>query len=112
MRAVTDPRKADLNRRLESVSWGLFLIMIGGLALAPSPIPQGTWLIGAGIIMLGLNGLRLLLGIRASGFTLILGTIALASGIGSVYGIDIPVWPLLLILIGLAVIVRGLDRTR
>ena len=52
--------------------------------------------------MLGLNAVRLLAGIRASWFTLILGTIALLAGIGSVLGIDIPVGPILIILIGLA----------
>jgi hypothetical protein len=101
-----DIRKQDLNKRLETVSWGLFLIMIGGLAFVKA-VPEGTWLIGAGLIMLGLNAVRLVLGIRASWFTLILGTIALLSGLGSVYGIDIPVWPLLIILIGLAIIVRA-----
>jgi hypothetical protein len=44
---------------------------------------------------------------RASWFTLILGTIALLSGLGSVYGINIPVGPLLIILIGLAIVVRA-----
>jgi hypothetical protein len=101
-----DVRKQDLNKRLETVGWGLFLIMIGGLAFVKG-VPEGTWLIGAGLIMLGLNAVRLVLGIRASWFTLILGTIALLSGIGQVLGVDIPVWPVLLILIGLAVIVRS-----
>ena len=103
--------KRELNRRLETISWGLFLIMLGGFALLPS-VKEGTWLIGAGVIMLGLNAVRLALGIRTSGFTLILGTVALLSGIGSVYGIDFPVGPLLIILIGLAIIVRALDRSR
>ena len=102
-----DVRKRELNKRLETIGWGLFLIMLGGFALVPS-VPSGTWLIGAGLIMLGLNVVRLVVGIRASGFTLILGTIALLSGIGSVYGIDIPVGALLIILIGLAIIVRAL----
>jgi hypothetical protein len=99
-------RKQELNRRLETVGWGLFLIMIGGFALWKE-VPEGTWLIGAGLIMLGLNAIRLVVGIRASWFTLIVGTIALLSGIGSVYGVDIPVGPLLVILIGLAIIVRA-----
>jgi hypothetical protein len=102
-----DARKQDLNRRLETVGWGLFLIMLGGFALLPD-VPGGTWLIGAGIIMLALNGVRLLAGIRASAFTTILGVIALLAGLGSVYGIDIPVGPLLIILVGLAIIVRAL----
>jgi hypothetical protein len=80
-----DARKQDLNRRLETVSWGLFLIM------------------------LGLNAVRMLVGIRASWFTLIIGTIALLSGLGSVLGVDIPVGPVLIILIGLAIVVRALQ---
>jgi hypothetical protein len=101
-----DARKQDLNHRLETVSWGLFLIMLGGFALVKG-VPEGTWLIGAGLIMLGLNAVRLMAGIRASWFTLILGTIALLSGLGDVYGIDIPVGPVLIILIGLAIVVRA-----
>ena len=103
--------KRELNRRLETISWGLFLIMLGGFGLLKS-VPEGTWLIGAGAIMLGLNAVRLLLGIRISWFTVILGTVALFSGLGSVYGVSIPVGPLLIILIGLAIIVRALDRSR
>jgi presenilin-like A22 family membrane protease len=101
-------RRSGLNWRLETISWGLFFIMLGGLALAPGNVPQGAWLVGTGIIMLGLNLLRVLLGIRPSTFTVILGAIALISGIGSVYGINIPVWPIIIILIGLAIIVRAL----
>jgi len=108
MSTPEDARKRDLNHRLETVGWGLFLIMLGGFALAKD-IPEGTWLVGAGLIMLGINAIRLLLGIRASWFTLILGTIALLSGLGSVFGIDIPVGPLLIILIGLAIVVRALQ---
>ncbi len=105
------PAKHELNRRLESISWGLFLIMLGGFALFKS-VPEGTWLVGAGVIMLGLNALRLLLGIRIGWTTVILGTVALLSGLGSVYGVSIPVGPLLVILIGLAIILRALDRSR
>lgn len=101
-------RKQDLNKRLETVSWGLFLIMLGGLAFVKG-VPEGTWLIGVGLIMLGLNAVRILLGIRASWFTLVLGTIALLSGLSSVLGVDIPVGPLLIILIGLAIVVRALQ---
>jgi hypothetical protein len=105
------PGRRELNQRLETISWGLFLIMLGGFALLKS-VPEGTWLIGAGVIMLGLNAVRLALGIRVSWFTVIVGTVALLSGLGSVYGVNIPVGPLLIILIGLAIIVRALDRSR
>ena len=105
------PARRELNQRLQTISWGLFLIMLGGFALLKS-VPEGTWLIGAGVIMLGLNAVRLLLGIRIGWFTVILGTLALLSGLGSVYGVSIPVGPLLVILIGLAIILRALDRAR
>ena len=87
MRYGEDPAKQDLNKRLETISWGLFLIMLGGFALVKG-VHEGTWLIGAGVIMLGLNAVRLAVGIRISWFTIVLGTIALLSGIGSVYGVD------------------------
>ncbi len=105
------PARRELDQRLQTISWGLFLIMLGGFALLKS-VPEGTWLIGAGVIMLGLNAVRLLLGIRIGWFTVILGTVALLSGLGSVYGVSIPVGPLLIILIGLAIILRALDRSR
>jgi presenilin-like A22 family membrane protease len=105
------PAKRELNHRLETISWGLFLIMLGGFALLKS-VPQETWLIGAGVIMLGLNVVRLLLGIRISWFTVIVGTVALLSGLESVYGVSLDVGPLLVILIGLSIIVRALDRSR
>jgi len=103
-----EARRQDLNKRLETIGWGLFFIMIGGFALVKD-VPEGTWLVGVGLIMLGLNLVRLLAGIRASWFTLILGTIALLSGLSSVAGVSIPVGPLLVILIGLAIIVRSLQ---
>src|SRR3972149_2042115 len=80
--SIQDTQKAALNKRLESIGWGLFLIMIGGIWLVPDEqVPEGTWLIGAGLIMLGLNLARYLNGIRMSGFTIVLGILALASGL-------------------------------
>ncbi len=109
-----DSEKQDLNKRLERISWGLFLIMIGGIALVPqSFLPQGTWLIGVGLIMLGLNAARLYYGIHPSTFTLVLGVIALLSGIGEFLGVNLPVLPILLILIGASIILRPLiERDR
>ncbi len=107
--SMTDhARKQDLNNRLETISWGLFLVMLGGFALVKG-IPEGTWLLGAGIIMLGLNAVRLMVGIRASWFTIVLGAVAFLAGIGSVTGVEMPVGPILIILIGLAIIVRALQ---
>lgn len=102
-----EAEKAELNKRLESVGWGLFLIMIGGIALAPqSLVPQGVWAIGVGIIMLGLNAARYYYKIKMSGFTIVLGTLALLTGIGELAGVDLPVFAILLILIGASIIIK------
>lgn len=101
--------KQALNKRLESVGWALFLIMIGGLALIPDEsIPEGMWLIGAGLIMIGLNLARFLNGIKMSGLTFILGLLALGSGLGDYLGLDLPVFAIMLILIGVGMIIRPL----
>lgn len=102
-----DQQKMHLNKRLEAIAWGLFLIMIGGLWLLPDEIvPEGTWLLGVGIIMLGLNGARYLYGIKMSGFTIFLGIVALCIGIGALFGVDLPIFPILIILWGLSVVLE------
>ncbi len=102
-----DLKKMHLNKRLEAVAWGLFLIMIGALWLLPEEtVPEGTWLLGVGVILLGLNGLRYLNGIKMSGFTIFLGIIALGIGVGSLFGIDLPIFPILIILWGLSVVLE------
>jgi hypothetical protein len=102
-----DPQKMHLNKRLEAIAWGLFLIMIGGLWLLPDEtVPEGTWLLGVGIIMLGLNGARHLYGIKISGFTIFLGIVALCIGIGALFGVDLPIFPILIIIWGLSVVLE------
>lgn len=105
---VQDAEKHKLNQRLESIGWALFLIMIGGLGLVPGEqVPEGTWLIGVGLIMLGLNLARFLNNIETSGFTMVLGVIALLAGMGDFLGVDVPVFPVLLILLGAHIIFKG-----
>ncbi len=84
---VQDPEKAALNKRLETTFWGLFLIMLGGWALVPAAtIPKGAWSIGVGLLMLSLNATRYFSGIRMSGFTTVLGILAVLGGIGDMLG--------------------------
>jgi hypothetical protein len=104
-----ETEKQALNKRLETIGWALFLIMIGGLGLIPHElVPSGIWSIGVGLIMLGLNAARYLNGIKMSGFTLVLGTIALLTGVGELLGLDLPVLPILLILIGASILLKPL----
>jgi hypothetical protein len=76
-------------------------------------VPEGTWLIGAGAIILGLILVRSLNGLPISGFWMFLGVLALGSGIASVLGLDIPVFPILVIIAGAGILLKPLlDRMR
>jgi hypothetical protein len=87
MTTQANVEKVALNKRLETMFWGIFLIMLGGWGLIPDEvIPKGAWSIGVGLLLLGLNLVRYLNGIRMSGFTTILGILALLGGIGDMLG--------------------------
>jgi len=76
-----DPDKAALNKRMETMAWGAFLIMLGGFMFVPEEIIKGGWWsIGVGLILLGLNGARYFNGLRMSGFTTFLGIISVIGG--------------------------------
>lgn len=98
---VLDEDKAALNRRLEGIGWGLFLVMLGGFILVPhNVISEGLWSIGVGLIMLGLNAARYYFGIRMSGFTTFLGILALLGGVAQLFWMQDIGGPLLLIILG------------
>ncbi len=99
--AVQDPEKAALNKRLETVAWGLFLIMLGGFLLVPHDVvAKGIWSIGVGVIMLGLNAARYFNKIKMSGFTTFLGILSLLGGIAELLGMTSLDGALLLIILG------------
>jgi len=105
--------KTAFDKRLDSIGWGLFLIMIGGLWLSPKgTIPEGTWLIGTGVIILGLMGIRYLYNIKVDAFWLVLGIVALGFGISDVFGLNIPVLPILIIIIGANITLKPLLKKK
>jgi len=78
----SDPDRAALNKRLETMAWGLFLILLGGFMFIPQEIVRGGWWsIGVGLIMLGLNLARYVNGLRMSSFTTVLGVLSLVGGV-------------------------------
>jgi hypothetical protein len=104
---VIDEEKAALNKRLETIGWGCFLIMLGGFVLVPHDvIAKGFWSIGVGIIMLGLNAARYFFKIKMSGFTTFLGVISLLSGVTQLMGMHNLDAPILLIIIGAYLILK------
>jgi uncharacterized membrane protein len=86
---TVDQKKADLNKRLETIGWGCFLLMLGGFLFVPHLIVVGgVWSIGVGVIMLGLNIARYFTGIRLSGFTTFLGILSVLVGIAQLAGVQ------------------------
>ena len=95
-------------QRLDEIAMALVLIMTGGLWLAPKAMfPEGTWLSGLGLILLGLNAARRIRGLKTSGFGLIVGLIALAAGIARIIGQELPLIPILLIILGVGLVIKA-----
>jgi|PlaIllAssembly_1097288.scaffolds.fasta_scaffold123974_3 uncharacterized membrane protein len=106
---VSDPSGNRRQRkRLDDIALALVLIMTGALWLAPKAMfPEGTWLVGVGLIVLGLNAIRRLRGLKTSGFGLIVGLIAFAAGIARIIDQELPLVPILLIILGVGLVARA-----
>lgn len=103
--------RETLDQRFQSTAWAIFLIMSGGLWLLPDwMLPDGLWLLGTGFVLLGLNAVRALNDIETSGFTVVLGLLALIGGLGKLMTVSLPIVPLLLIGGGALMIWRALHR--
>jgi drug/metabolite transporter (DMT)-like permease len=102
-------RKVVLNKRLEDFGWGAILITIGTIGLVPEKqVPHGSWLIVAGLIMLGINAIRYFNGIKMSGFSLVVGILALLAGVGKFLGLNLPLFAIALIVIGVCMLLKPL----
>ena len=88
----------------------MLFVVLGVVGLAPD-LPEGAWLIAAGLVFIGVSVARAILRLPVSGFTTVVGAVALAAGVGSVAGLDEAVWPLMLIALGLSLIVGAVYRT-
>ena len=99
---VVDADKAALNKRLETIAWGLFLIALGGFFFVPSEFVRGGWWpIAVGVIMLGLNAARYANGLRMSGFTTVLGILSVIGGVLELLGWKQLEGAILIIILGL-----------
>lgn len=98
--------------KLEKIGWGLFLVMLGAIWLFPdSVVPEGTFMFGIGIILLGINLMKYSKGYRVNSFTIFLGIVALIAGLSSLLGRSVDIFPLILILWGISIIF-GIGRKK
>jgi hypothetical protein len=104
-------QKAQMDERLEGLGWGVLLVVIGTIWLLPERIvPPGTWLIAAGTIILGVNAIRYLKGIETRSFGMLVGVVALFAGLRALLDVDLPLFPVALIVIGLWILVKRLTE--
>lgn len=111
MGMATNMPRRDFIRRIDAIGWGLLFLMTGVLFLVPG-LPDGTWLVGLGLLMLGGNATRLYIGLPIDRFGVIIGAGALLAGLGALAGMEIPVVALGLIACGLAIIAGQLKPGR
>ncbi len=71
--------KQAMNRNLATVGWGALFIW-WGISIMIDPITIGMSAIGTGLILLGVNAVRMLNGIPTNGSTTAMGVIALVWG--------------------------------
>jgi hypothetical protein len=100
-----DRDRRELDHEIARIGWALLFIMTGGLLLLPG-VPQGTWLIAIGVILLGAQLVRFLNHIPMWTFSLILGAAALLLGLAAFAGYitSVELFPIVLILIGLSIV--------
>jgi hypothetical protein len=100
------------NGNLERLAWGAFFIWWGITELFQF-LPKGTGALGFGLILIGLNAARALNGLPTSGFSITLGILALVLGVLELAGVllslpfELPVFAVLLIVLGVIVLVRA-----
>ncbi len=105
------PTRAAISDRVDTIGWGLLFVAIGAVSLMPA-MPDGAWLIAAGIVLLGASAVRAWMGLGAYGTTIVAGMVAMSAGIFTIAGLTTEVGPLVLIVLGLALVVGALYRSQ
>jgi hypothetical protein len=101
-----------VDSRLQSAAWGLIILLLGGLSLIPGD-QTGIFVLGIGIILLGLNLFRYVNQLPTNAFSIVLGVVALGLGgvaslrsvLGWDFHFDLPLFPILLIAFGLYLLI-------
>lgn len=107
-----------LDRRLETIVWGALFLWWGLRWWPLISLPNGTGLLGTGLIILGLNAARSLKSIPTKRGTTIFGLLSLVFGglllASEVLHVqfELPIFEILLIVLGVILFLRGLLQFR
>ena len=103
-------QRHDLEHRLGTIGWALFLIWIGIAFLGSFEI--GISLLGIGVITLGMQIYRAVAKVRVEGFWVVVGILFLVGGFWELFEPDLPLVPVLLIVAGLVLLLSISRRKR
>lgn len=101
------------SQTLESLGWGLFIVLIGvGWYIGSAyKIDTGSFIaLGVGLILLGINLIRVKSNIKINRFAIFIGVLALAIGAAGILGYSLDLLPTILIIVGLFVIEEALAK--
>lgn len=111
--SASHTRGSALDHRLNDVGWGLFLVLMGVLWLLPSgAVPDGTWLLATGALLLGLNVARRWMGIPVHRVGLLLGVLAMIAGVAAIVDFTEPLLPAALVVAGAWIVFQPLLARR
>jgi len=110
--SMTTEKKA-LNKQLETASWGIFFIGLGGILAVQSIYKidvKGGIFITMGLLLIALNAMRYQKQISMSRFTLFIGIVTLLIGISDLAGLKLPLFETIIILVGLFILLGAISR--
>lgn len=95
-------------RQIDSVAWALFFIWVGVAML--EQVPWGWFLLGVGVLTLAAQFARWQADVKIEGFWVACGTVFLAGGVWTLLDLPWPLVPVLLILLGVALLGKAIGR--
>jgi hypothetical protein len=104
-------------RNFEALAWGAIFVWWGVTELIPA-LPDGTGLIGLGLILLGVNTARTRSGVPTVWFSTMIGILALVWGCLELAGVvlslpfELPIFAILLIVLGAIILAPELTDKR
>lgn len=103
--------RSILDRRLESIGWGLLFFLLAAFALPSGPVEYAVVATIGGLIV-GLNAVRLAASLPISWFGVVLGTALLVAGSGALLGYRLDAFVVFFVLAGVVTIAGAIIRPR
>ncbi len=96
-------------RRIDSAAWAVFFIWVGIVMLAG--VPWDWFLVGVGVLILGVQVLRRQWNLKIETFGVVIGLIILAAGVWDLLSLPLPLMPIILIALGAYLLWKTLSPT-